>query len=356
MGAPTDRAPAGCVVTRHPPLRVGVVGLGRAGRVHLDAWRAVPGVHVAAVCDPSPDAVAVARAEGLHAVSDPSELFAKIPLDAVSIATPPAQHAPLAIAALEEGLHVLCEKPLAIQGPSAMRMMQAAARTGRQLLLATKFRHVPDLIVARGLVAGGAIGEPLAFEIDFSSRVNMAGRWNARRSIAGGGVIIDNGCHAFDIVAFLFGTVTRVLATCLKSAQALPVEDSATVLVEVTPDLIGRIDLSWSLATQRETYVMIHGTEGSIDVGWRQSRLRLHGREPRPLGAGLYDRHTSHVAMMEEFVGVLAGKRRPWISPGECLRTVAAVEASYQSLRSGSWVPVDTMGVCDTQVPARARA
>jgi predicted dehydrogenase len=344
------------VVTGREQLRVGVVGLGRAGRVHLNAWRAVPGVHVAAVCDPLPDAVTTARAEGLLALTDPGELFADGGLDAVSIAAPPAQHAPLAIAALERGLHVLCEKPLAIQGPAAMRMIQASARTGRQLLLATKFRHVPDVVAARGLVAGGAIGEPLAFEIDFSSRVDMTRRWNARRGIAGGGVIIDNGCHAFDIVAFLFGTVTRVLATSLKPAQALPVEDSATIMVEVTRGLIGRIDLSWSLATQRETYVMIHGTEGSIDIGWRQSRVRLRGRAPRPLAAGVYDKHASHVAMMEAFVGVLAGKRRPWISPGECLRTVAAVEASYHSLRSGSWVPVDTMGVCDAQPRLRAHA
>jgi predicted dehydrogenase len=343
-------------VTPGAPLRVGVVGLGRAGRVHLDAWREVPGVQVAAVCDPAPEVVAAARAEGLEAVADPEALFASGSLDAVSIAAPPAQHAPLAIAALERGLHVLCEKPLAIQGPSAMRMMQASARTGRQLLLATKFRHVPDVVAARGLIAGGAIGEPLAFEIDFSSRVDMASRWNARRSVGGGGVIIDNGCHAFDLVAFLFGTVTRVHATCLKPLQALPVEDSATVLVEVTRGLIGRIDLSWSLATQRETYVMIHGTKGSIDLGWRQSRLRLHGREPRLLNAGRYDKHSSHAAMMQAFVGVTAGKRRPWISPGECLRTVAAVEAAYHSVRSGGWVPVDTMGVCEMQAPLRASA
>ncbi len=343
-------------MTRAEPFRVGIVGLGRAGRVHLDAWRAVPGVQIAAVCDPSPEIVATARTEGLRALTDAQELLAESALDAVSIAAPPAQHAPLAIAALERDLHVLCEKPLAIQGPSAMRMMQAAARGGRQLLLATKFRHVPDLVTARGLIAGGVIGEPLAFEVDFSSRVDMRERWNARRSISGGGVIIDNGCHAFDIVSFLFGTVTRVLATSLKPAQHLPVEDSATIMVEVSRGLVGRIDLSWSLATQRETYVMIHGTKGSIDIGWRQSRIRLHGDEPRALSGGVYDRHASHVAMMEAFVGVLAGTRRPWISPGECLRTVAAVEASYHSLRSGSWVPVDTMGVCDAQMPMRARA
>jgi len=343
-------------MTNGAKLRVGVVGLGRAGRIHLDAWRAVPGVRVVGACDPASALLRAARAEGLYAVADPNELFATMPLDAVSIAAPPAQHASLAIAALERGLDVLCEKPLAIHGPPAMRMMQTAARTGRKLLLATKFRHVPDVVAARGLIAGGVIGEPLAFEIDFSSRVDMSGRWNGRRSVAGGGVIIDNGCHAFDIVAFLFGSVTRVRATRLKPAQLLPVEDSATVMVEVTRGLIGRIDLSWSLATQRETYVMVHGTAGSIDIGWRGSRLRLHGRAPRPINAGVYDKHASHVAMMRAFVGVVSGRRRPWITTGECLRTVAAVEASYDSLQSGGWVPVDTMGVCEAPAPLRALA
>jgi predicted dehydrogenase len=337
-------------------MRIGIIGFGRAGRVHLDAWRTVQGVEVAAVSDPAPAFVAAARAEGLHAVADSSEVLAMPDLDAVSICAPPVDHPPLAVAALQRGLHVLCEKPLAIRGPAAMRMMQTAARTGRQLLLATKFRHVPDLLVARELIASGVIGEPLAFEIDFSSRVDMVGRWNSRRSVSGGGVIIDSGCHAFDVVGFLFGPVTRVHATRLRPAQLLAVEDSATVMVEVTKGVIGRIDLSWSHATQRETYLMVHGTEGSIDVGWRQSRVRLIGQEPRPLPVGVYDKHASHVAMMNAFLAVVSGKRRPWISPGECLRTVAAVEASYHSLRSGGWVPVDTMGVCDTPSRVRARA
>jgi predicted dehydrogenase len=337
-------------------MRIGIIGFGRAGRVHLDAWRTVQGVEVAAVSDPAPAVVAAARAEGLHAVADSSEVLAMPDLDAVSICAPPVDHPPLAVAALQRGLHVLCEKPLAIRGPAAMRMMQTAARTGRQLLLATKFRHVPDLLVARELIASGVIGEPLAFEIDFSSRVDMVGRWNSRRSVSGGGVIIDSGCHAFDVVGFLFGPVTRVHATRLRPAQPLAVEDSATVMVEVTKGVIGRIDLSWSHATQRETYLMVHGTEGSIDVGWRQSRVRLIGQEPRSLPVGVYDKHASHVAMMNAFLAVVSGKRRPWISPGECLRTVAAVEASYHSLRSGGWVPVDTMGVCDTPSRVRARA
>ena len=331
------------VMRDREPIRVGVIGLGRAGRVHLEAWRAVPGAEVVAVADASPTVVNAARVEGLHATAPTRELLATQGLDAVSICAPPVHHAALTIAALEHGLHVLCEKPLATRGDGALRMVRAAAQTGRHLLIATKFRHVPDLLAARELIAAGAIGDPLAFEVDFSSRVDMSGRWNARRSIAGGGVIIDNGSHAFDLVAFLLGPLANVNATRLKAGQALAVEDSASVMVELSSGLIGRVDLSWSLATQRETYVMVHGTRGTLDIGWRQSRLRVTGQEARVLQAGLYDRHASHVAMMNAFVEVVRGARPPWITPVECLRAVAAVDASYRSLRSGRWVPVDAI-------------
>ena len=332
-------------------IRVGVIGLGRAGRVHLEAWRAVPGAEVVAVADPSPAVASAARVEGLRATADTRELLRMQGLHAVSICAPPVHHAALAIAALEHGLHVLCEKPLATRRDSALRMVKAAARTGRQLLVATKFRHVPDLLVARELIAAGAIGEPLAFEVEFSSRVDMSARWNARRSIAGGGVIIDNGSHAFDLVAFLLGPLVNVNATRLKAGQALAVEDSVTVMVELASGLIGRVDLSWSLATQRETYVMVHGTRGTLDIGWRQSCLRLTGQESRVLHAGLYDRHASHVTMMNTFVEVARGARPPWITPAECLRAVAAVDASYRSLRSGRWVPVEAIEDSDLDAP-----
>lgn len=328
-------------------MRIAIIGLGRAGRVHLDAWRAVPGIRVVAVCDPDDAVRARAAEEGMVAYRTLPQLLGDCRVDAVSVASPPAEHADTAIACLEHGLDVLCEKPLAVDGPSALHMMHVAQRTRRHLLLATKFRHVPDLIAARTLLAQGAIGEPVAFEIDFSSRVDMRDRWNARRPVSGGGVIVDNGCHAFDIVAFLFGTVNRVLATRLKPLQPIGVEDSATLLVGAGGGLVGRIDVSWSLVTERPTYVMVHGSKGRLEVGWRGSSLHVFGRPPQAIGSPSYDKHASHVAMIQAFLDVLRGERAPWISPGACLRTVAAVEAAYHSLASGAWIPVDPMGVCE---------
>jgi predicted dehydrogenase len=321
-------------------MRVGIVGLGRAGRIHLQAWETVPDAKVGAIADRSVEVRRWARQVGLRAYADPLEMIAEEPLDAVSICTPPASHAPVAIACLERGLDVLCEKPLAIDGRDALKMLRTSTRHRHHLLLATKFRHVPDLVRARELITQGEIGEPVAFEIDFSSVVDMSQRWNSRRTAAGGGVIIDNGCHAFDIVAFLFGTVSRVHATRLKPLQDLSVEDSATILVSAGRGLVGRIDLSWSLSTGRGSYVTVYGSEGTIEVGWRGSCLRPVGRPPVQIGTG-YDKAEAHRRMLASFSALVAGAASPWISPGECLRTVAAVEAAYRSLNSGAWVQVD---------------
>src|SRR5262245_52772221 len=321
-------------------MRVGIIGLGRAGRIHLQAWGAVRDAKVGAITDRSAEIRRWALQAGLRAYTDPLEMIAQEPLDAVSLCTPPASHAPVAVACLERGLDVLCEKPLAITRRDALRMLRTATRNRQHLLLATKFRHVADLVRARELIAQGAIGEPVAFEIDFSSVVDMSERWNSRRALAGGGVIIDNGCHAFDIVAFLFGTVTRVHATRLKPLQTLSVEDSATILVSAGRGLVGRIDLSWSLSTGRESYVTVYGSEGTIAVGWHGSHLRAAGRPPVQIGRG-YDKTEAHRFMLESFGALVAGNGAPWISPGECLRTVAAVEAAYRSLSSGGWVAVD---------------
>ena len=325
-------------------MRLGIIGLGRAGSWHLENWRQVEGTTVVAACDPTAASRRKARELGLKAYDDPGEMLAREKLDAVDIVTPPAHHAPIAVACLERGLHVLCEKPLATTVGAALRMLRTAGRVRRQLVLATKFRHVPDLDAARTLIAEGAIGEPVGFEIDFSSMVDMTRRWNAQRPLAGGGVIIDNGCHAFDVVAYLFGTVTRVLATRLKQVQDMGVEDSATLLVAAGKGLIGRIDLSWSLATGRATYVTVYGSNGTIEVGWKGSYLKQPGKPPVQIGPG-YDKNDAHRRMFGRFAGLVRGEGRSWITPGECLRTVAAVDAAYRSLSWGGWVQVDMVGM-----------
>ena len=337
-------------------MRIGIIGLGRAGSVHLEAWRHVEGSQVVAVCDPSPAARRRARDLGIRAFVDPNVMLEEAKLDAVTIATPPADHAELAIASLERGLHVLCEKPLALTTWDALSMLRTASRKKRQLLLATKFRHVPELQTARAMIKSGELGEPVAFEVSFCSPVDMSRRWNAQRRRAGGGVIIDNGCHAFDIMSFLFGSVTRVQANLHRPLQRLTVEDGATIQVRAGDGVIGKADVSWSLSTGRDSYVTVHGSRGTIEVGWRTTRAKLAGKDWVELG-GAYDKIDAHRRMQKAFIEAASsnGATAPWISTVECLRTVAAVEAAYRSIHSGGSEWVDMKGMRERRPGARAR-
>src|SRR4051812_24602758 len=186
-------------------MKVGLVGLGRAGNVHLAAAEVASDLEIAAVCDPSPQAREAASKAGHRAYATVAELLEGETLEGVVICAPPADHKPLALLCLEQGLHVLCEKPLAIGLREGIDMMAAARRCGRVLLVASKFRHIPAVMRAHDLIAGGQLGELLEFHVRFCSATDMSKRWNAEPAVSGGGVISDNACHVFDLASYLFG-------------------------------------------------------------------------------------------------------------------------------------------------------
>ncbi|MBM3797606.1 MAG: Gfo/Idh/MocA family oxidoreductase [Acidobacteria bacterium] len=123
--------------------------MGRIGMVHFEAWQRQEGARVAAVCDPSETTRAAAEAQGMTAFSDPDEMLAQVKLDAVSICAPPSLHQPLAEVCFTHRVPVLCEKPLATEGDSASKLVESAHRLAGRFQLATKFRHVPELQMAR---------------------------------------------------------------------------------------------------------------------------------------------------------------------------------------------------------------
>src|SRR5260221_121825 len=112
-------------------MRIGIIGLGRAGSVHCAAGTSTPGMDVAAVCDPYPEVRGAAARAGIAAYADVTCMLDAERLDAVIICTPPAHHAAIAIECLDRGLHVLCEKPLAPRTWDVLRMFEAARRNHR---------------------------------------------------------------------------------------------------------------------------------------------------------------------------------------------------------------------------------
>ena len=195
--------------------RIGIIGLGFGTQVYVPAFRS-EGWDVAALCSRSPDKVAAAaRAAGVADVhTDPRELIGRKDLDAVGIVTPPNAHHPLAIAALEAGKHVLCEKPFALDARQAADMRDVAQRTGRTAMVGHEFRHTPQRAYIRQLLRDSYVGtfRLCTIELSLDRYVTAEPRpltWLARKA-DGGGLLGALGSHYIDGLRDWFGEVAAV--------------------------------------------------------------------------------------------------------------------------------------------------
>lgn len=328
----------------HRP-RLGVVGVGRIAADYLAVLPEIETVELVAVADHDESA----RSEAAGRMDVPvfgsaHEMLSETDVDAALVLTPPATHEALTLDLLARGIHVLCEKPLATTAAAAQRMVHTASRGRALLMMASKFRYVPDMIEAQRLISGDTIGEAILFDNAFCTAVDMTERWNSDVAVSGGGVLIDNGSHAMDIARLLLGPIVRVMAHFGRRVQPVRVEDSVRVMFETAKACVGLIDLSWSVEKATDHFVSVQGTRGTLQIGWRGSRYRLVGdAEWREFGSG-YDKLAALAAQVRNFAGVIRGEEQPTVGSEDALSSVRAIEAAYRSARVGRWVPVQGFG------------
>jgi predicted dehydrogenase len=161
----------------HSPVRLGLVGTGAISRAYGEAMSSLDSAKLVCACDSDPKAALdFASATGATPYTNLREMLLLERLDGVIVCTPPSTHEAMAGAAMDAGLHVLCEKPLSVSIASAGRMTARAMRRHVLLTMASKFRFVDDVRAARDLAASGLIGEIVLIENAFTSSVNMARR------------------------------------------------------------------------------------------------------------------------------------------------------------------------------------
>jgi predicted dehydrogenase len=241
-------------------IGIGMVGHAFMGAVHSHAWRSVhrffdpplvPRLAVLAGRDET-RATAAARRFGWEAVeTDWRKLIARDDVDLVDVCTPGDSHAEIAIAALEAGKHVLCEKPLANSVAEAEAMAAAARRArerGVRAMVAFNYRRVPALAHARKLVASGALGEirhvRSVYLQDWLSDPQAPMTWRLRRESAGSGALGDLGAHIVDAAQFVTGDViTGVSALTNTFVKQRPAENGGTddVTVDDTALFLARL-------------------------------------------------------------------------------------------------------------------
>jgi len=195
--------------------KVGIIGAGFGAAVYVPAFQS-EGWQVAAICSRNRDkaAKAAAAAGVAHVHTDPLELIARDDLDAVAIATPPAAHRDLAIAALRVGKDVLCEKPFAMDAKQATEMRDEAQRSGRTAMVGHEFRQTPQRAYIKALLDDGYIGRFTLCTIElfldrYVTREPRALAWMSREA-EGGGVLGALGSHYIDALRHWFGDVATV--------------------------------------------------------------------------------------------------------------------------------------------------
>ncbi len=322
-------------------LKFGIVGAGGIAQTYGVAFAQCQDAQLVAVADVRPEAAqTLAEAAGCAYFPSHEAMANAVTLDAVVICTPPVTHEEVAVSFLERGVHVLCEKPFSLEIDRAKRMVETARRARVRLTMASKFRFVEDVIRARGIVASGILGDIVLFENAFTARVDMSTRWNSNPAMSGGGVLIDNGTHAVDLMRYFLGPLAEVQAIEGKRIQKLLVEDTVRVFARSVSGIMGSSDLSWSIDKELDSYLMIYGSRGTVSVGWKESKYRQSSsREWIAFGKG-YDKVHAFRRQIENFCRAIRGEDKLVITPEDALASVEVVTAAYTALRRSQWVAV----------------
>ena len=251
-------------------LRVALMGVGAIAQVvHLPVLDDLDEVELTAVCDvDNVRANALAARFGIpHIFRKDEDVFRSDLIDAIIICTPSYLHEEQAIAALEAGKHVLVEKPLALTPESVERVIAAAERTGRTLMVAMNNRYRPDTAALRPFAQNGELGEVFLTRGAWLNRKMRVVRptWRHRRATAGGGAMMDLGVQTLDLCLWMLGFPEAAsVMTQMHYPDGMEVEDTAGIIVRMKNGAGISLTVSWSLVAERDRhYMRMLGTRGS---------------------------------------------------------------------------------------------
>jgi predicted dehydrogenase len=272
-------------------VRVAVIGVGWAGEQHLAAYHAHPDVEIVGLAgleEPAREALATQYGIERH-VAEWEDLLELDGIDAVTVAVPTFLHAPISIAALERGLHVLSEKPMALNAVEAQAMVDAARAAGRVLDVGFNHRQRGDIQKLAEVVGAGRLGRVYYGKAWWLRRTGIpkAGSWFTASELAGGGPLVDIGVHVLDYALHVLGSpsVTAVSAstydllgsagfgyspTSTKTGEdaRFDVEDLATAFLRLDDGGTLLVEASWAAhrSDGDQFGITLYGTEGGAEL------------------------------------------------------------------------------------------
>ena len=255
--------------------RLGFLGVGWIGRHRLEAVAKANTAEIVVLADATAENLAGAGtlAPGAEQVSTLDEMWRQ-EMDGLVIATPSALHAEQTIAALERGIAVFCQKPLARTGKEVSRIVAAAREADRLLGVDFSYRYVRGLQAIRDLVLQQALGDLFAADLVFHHAYGPGKPWFYDRALSGGGCVIDLGVHLVDLALWIFHSKVTDVSSCLMAeGRRLPsgaqaIEDYATARLEFASGAVANIACSWRMHAGQEAVIeaSFYGTEGGATL------------------------------------------------------------------------------------------
>ncbi len=351
-------------------INVAVIGSSFAKEAQLPAFRTIDDVNVVAIASAHlENAKRVAEQFGVpNAYDDWRQMLDRHPVDLVSVVTPTVTHAPMTLAALEAGAHVVCEKPMAMNDDEARTMLDTAERLGRVHMIDHELRFNPNRRKIRQLIDDGAIGDVRHINI-----VNISSTWGDPASrpkddwwsldSMGGGRLGANGSHQIDLLRWWLGDVGAVsgqVATMVPDrrdkttgeAWTATGDDQVSFTAEMEHGALASVFLSGVARHNGGNFVQIFGSEGTITLSNADEKLMLARagedfqdvsvRDPNAdlpgIGKGIWN--VSFVALAEELTGAIREKRplregATFADGYQCQRVMDAIRQSWHERR---WV------------------
>lgn len=352
---------------------IGVIGCGRIAQIsHLTAYHEIPEAEIVAVADIREEiARKVAHKFGAKAsYADYNELLRREDVDAVSICTPPELHSQMVISAAEQGKHILCEKPLALNAEDAKKVVQAAKKASVIFMTAFMKRFDPGLAKVKELLEKGQIGTPTFAKIytkgidpslfyEYAGDLTWGGYIGAAtadaKSYAGVGALSDTASHYSDQIRWYFGDFSRIDSCSVW--PTIRTEANALALFHMKNNVRGLFELlEWgrraNTVGEPEEETRIYGTEGMIRAFGpfvyqknTPSKVILYKKED-PFGKLLWVPHRDkYVEEIRHFVQCVREGKNPCVTGEDGKAAVEFVEACYRSaeMKIGVDLPLKIM-------------
>ena len=257
-------------------LKVAVIGCGSiAKHRHIPEFAENPYAELVAFCDPVIErAEAYAQQYGGKAYRDYKEMLQNEEIDAVTVCTPNAYHAPASIAAANAKCHVLCEKPMATSLEEASEMIQVAEENNVILMIGHNQRLMPPHVKAKEILASGALGRVITFRSAFSHggpeswSVDGIDSWFFRKEEAFIGALGDLGVHKIDLVMWLLDEkIVEVSCMMDRFEKVGDVEDNALILAKTESGRLGTFTISWTHAPGEDNSTILYCEKGILKIG-----------------------------------------------------------------------------------------